>query len=52
MLLLPAEGAGKVEPGQKVNIRLDNYPYMEYGMLEGVISHISEIPDEEFTMQQ
>ncbi len=46
MLLLPAEGAGKVEPGQKVNIRLDNYPYMEYGMLEGVISHISEIPDE------
>jgi HlyD family secretion protein len=45
-MLLPAIGAGKVKVGQKVNIRLDNYPYMEFGMLEGRIANISDIPDQ------
>lgn len=31
---VPASGAGKVKSGQKVNIRPDNYPYMDFGMLE------------------
>ena len=26
-----------VEEGQVVNIKLDNYPYMEFGILRGVI---------------
>ncbi len=43
---IPASGAGKVEPGQKVNIRLDNYPYMEFGMLEGSIADISGVPEQ------
>lgn len=45
--LLPASGAGKVEVGQKVYVRLDNYPDKEYGFLTGYVSNISEIPDNE-----
>lgn len=45
--LLPASGAGKVEVGQKVYVRLDNYPDKEYGFLTGHVSNISEIPDNE-----
>jgi len=40
---IPVIGAGKVEPDQKVNIKLDNYPYMEFGLLEGVVSNISTV---------
>ncbi len=41
---VPLAGAGKVEVGQKVNIKLDNYPYMEFGLLEGKIINISMVP--------
>lgn len=41
---IPIAGAGKVEIGQRVNIKLDNYPYMEYGLLEGKITNISMVP--------
>ncbi|KAF0238864.1 MAG: hypothetical protein FD181_587 [Prolixibacteraceae bacterium] len=41
---VPIAGAGKVEVGQRVNIKLDNYPYMEYGLLEGEITNISMVP--------
>jgi HlyD family secretion protein len=41
---VPIAGAGKVEVGQRVNIKLDNYPYMEYGLLEGKITNISLVP--------
>ncbi len=38
---LPLRGSGKVKPGQVVNIRFDNFPYMEYGMVRGVVKSIS-----------
>ena len=41
---VPLAGAGKVEIGQKVNIKLDNFPYMEFGLLEGKITNISMVP--------
>ena len=41
---LPLKGAGKVEPGQHVNIRFDNFPYMEYGMVRGTVKSISLVP--------
>jgi HlyD family secretion protein len=41
---VPVVGAGKVEVGQRVNIKLDNFPYMEYGLLEGEITNISMVP--------
>jgi HlyD family secretion protein len=45
-LLLPVDGAGKVRNGQDVNIKLLNYPYMEFGMIRGKISNISPIPND------
>ena len=42
---LPIQGAGKVSLGQKVNIKIDNFPYLEYGMIKGVVRNISLIPD-------
>ena len=41
---IPISGSGKVKIGQKVNIKLDNYPYMEYGILEGIIYNVSKVP--------
>jgi len=41
----PARNSGKIKLGQKVNIRLANYPYTEFGILEGIIKSISLIPD-------
>lgn len=46
-LILPIYNSGKVKPGQRVNIMLDNYPYHEYGILIGTIKSISEVPREE-----
>jgi HlyD family secretion protein len=45
-LYLSIVGTGKVKNGQRVNIKLDNYPYMEYGMLEGRVRNISNVPVE------
>jgi HlyD family secretion protein len=44
---LPLKGAGKVAAGQKVNIRFDNFPYMEYGFLKGTVKSISLMPNNE-----
>ncbi len=40
-LVIPFEGAGKVKVGQRVNIKLDGYSYMEFGMVEGYIQSVS-----------
>lgn len=41
---LPLTGAGKVKEKQMVNVKLDHYPYMEYGMIRVQIKHISLVP--------
>ena len=43
-----SQNAGKVSVGQKVMIKLDNYPFQEFGALIGRISSIAVSPDEEF----
>ena len=45
---LPLEGAGKVHVGDQVNIQFDNYPHLEYGMVKGYVSNISEVSDDDF----
>jgi len=40
--ILPPEGAGEVKSGQSVNIKLDLYPFQEYGIIEGVVSFITK----------
>jgi multidrug resistance efflux pump len=42
--LLPIENTGKLEIMQMVNVKLDNFPYPEYGILNGKVTSISEIP--------
>jgi multidrug resistance efflux pump len=39
-------GSGKIKPGQKVNIKIDNYPAEEYGIVTGIIQSISLLPKE------
>lgn len=38
---LPENGSGKVKKGQSVIIKLDNYPYNEYGSIRGKVTSIS-----------
>lgn len=42
-VLIPSYGAGKVEVGQTVNVKIDNYPYDEYGLLKGIVKSVSRI---------
>ncbi|MDP2338246.1 MAG: HlyD family efflux transporter periplasmic adaptor subunit [Bacteroidota bacterium] len=44
---LAFKGAGKVAVGQRVNIRFENFPYMEYGFIKGTVKSISLIPNNE-----
>lgn len=44
-LIIPSQNAGKVSIGQKVFIKLDNYPYQQFGMLIGKVSNFSMSPD-------
>jgi len=43
----PAQNSGKIKIGQKVNIRLANYPDREFGIIIGNIKAISLTPDKE-----
>jgi len=43
----PATNTGKIKVGQKVNIRLMNYPAKEFGILSGEVKSISLTPDQE-----
>jgi HlyD family secretion protein len=45
---LPTEGAGKVRVGHQVNIKFDNFPYLEYGMVKGLVSNKSKVPDDDY----
>lgn len=43
----PALNSGKIQTGQKVNIRLANYPDREFGIIEGKVKSVSLTPDNE-----
>ncbi|MCA0391110.1 MAG: HlyD family secretion protein [Bacteroidetes bacterium] len=45
-MLVPATNSGKIVTGQKVLIKLDNFRYQEYGIVEGRVQNISLTPDE------
>ncbi|MEZ5040276.1 MAG: HlyD family efflux transporter periplasmic adaptor subunit [Saprospiraceae bacterium] len=44
---LPVARSGKVETGMIVNIRLENYPYKEYGIVKGIVENIAPVPNQE-----
>lgn len=46
-LKAPIQNSGKIKKGQKVIIRLENFPDQEFGMLTGVVKNISLLPNKE-----
>lgn len=43
---IETSGAGKVKTGQRAFIELTDYPKNEYGMIEGMVAHITQIDKE------
>lgn len=39
--ILPSTNAGKVKRGQKVRLKIEAYPYTEFGYIEGVVNSVS-----------
>ena len=50
-MLLPTSGAGKVQVGQEVVVKLDDFPYLEYGSVKGTVESISISKKQEQTAQ-
>ena len=44
---VPKSGYGKVQLGQQVRARIDKYPYHEFGQLDGKVTDISLLANEE-----
>ncbi len=47
LMKIPKLGYGKVRKNQTVRIKLDNFPYFEFGLLEGKVQDVSLIPNED-----
>jgi HlyD family secretion protein len=45
--VLTGNRSGKVKDQMPVNIRLDGYPYQEFGVLNGTVQRIAPVPSEE-----
>ena len=45
---MPIINSGKVKLGQTVNIKLLGFPENEYGVLLGIVTNISDVPNEDF----
>ena len=43
---LPQSNFGKINIGQKVQLRFDAYPFEEYGMVMGKIQYVSKVPSD------
>ncbi|MDD7304485.1 MAG: HlyD family efflux transporter periplasmic adaptor subunit [Bacteroidaceae bacterium] len=44
---IPANGVGKIRIGQEVNVKLNEYPYDEFGLLKGVVRRIAPLSKKE-----
>lgn len=44
-LKTPTQNSGKINIGQNVNIKVENYPDSEFGVLNGTVKNISLMPD-------
>jgi HlyD family secretion protein len=45
---IPLSGSGKVEAGQNVNVKFDDYPDTQFGMVKAKIENISLVQSNEF----
>lgn len=46
-LVVPAQNSGKIQANQKVLIKLDNYLFQQFGIVEGRVRNVSLSPDSE-----
>lgn len=46
-LKTPSQNSGKIKIGQNVNLKIDNYPDAEFGILNGTVKNVSAVPDQE-----
>ena len=44
-LKAPGQNSGKIKIGQKVNLKIENYPDTEFGVLNGVVKNVSIVSD-------
>ncbi|GAO27857.1 HlyD family secretion protein [Geofilum rubicundum] len=44
-IIIPVHRAGKLQPGQEVNLKFSDFPHREYGMLVSTLNSISSVPD-------
>lgn len=44
-LKAPGQNSGKIKIGQKVNLKIENYPDTEFGVLNGIVKNVSIVPD-------
>ena len=44
-LKAPGQNSGKIKMGQKVNLKIENYPDTEFGVLNGIVKNVSIVPD-------
>ena len=49
LIQVPQANLGKLREGQAVLVKLDGYPYREYGMLEGTLTQLSLVPGKDST---
>ncbi|MDJ1503295.1 HlyD family secretion protein [Xanthocytophaga agilis] len=49
MVKIPQSNFGKVKKGQKVLIKFEAYPFQEFGLVEGEVDFISQIPSSDNT---
>jgi hypothetical protein len=42
-VMIPSIGAGKVEVGQMANVKINKFPFDEYGLLKGRVESISRV---------
>ena len=49
---LPISGAGKVAVGQHVNIKLDNFPSNEFGVINGKVKSVSSLAGKKISLSE
>ena len=45
---MPIAGSGKVKPGLRATIKLDNFPFQQFGILTGRVQNISPVPQKDY----
>jgi len=50
-VIIPSVGAGKVKVGQTANVKINDFPYDEYGLLKGEVQSLARITNKIETQQ-